>query len=151
MHMKRLFILLSLVLGFFVSQKTIAQTLLPPSDFEVLMAVAPGDSSNVFGDTLFSSNTRLVGTMVVTLQDTTSVQSINVSMGDTIGGSNLFQKTFLFDNSGIFSDGTSYSRIGLNVYLGIGNYVGLNNFYSQVVLKDSSGNSSVAVFYSPNN
>jgi hypothetical protein len=133
------------------SKRAKAQDIVPPSDFEVYMTVAPGDTSKVFGDTLFYSTTHLVGSMVIVLQDTLNIKSITVSMGSSSGGSDLFQKTFTFDNSGAFSDGTSYKRTGMNVYLGIGNYTGLNNFYSQAALNDNSGYSTPVVTYSPNN
>lgn len=130
--------------------KSIAQDVMPPTDFQVYMEVAPTDTTNLFGDSLFSPNTQLTGTVVLVLQDTSNIKNINVSIGAASGGSNLFQKTFVFDNAGSFSDGTSYKRQGLVVYLGVGAYTGLNSYSAQVTLQDNSGYSTPVVSFSNN-
>jgi hypothetical protein len=150
--MKKILLVLFIIPVLLFSYKRAkAQDIVPPGDFEVYLVVSPTDTSHVFGDTTFYSNTHLIGTMVIALQDTANIKSISVSMGSSSGGTDLFNKTFTFDNSGTFQDGTSYKRVGLIVYLGVGNFMGLNNFYSQVVLQDNSGYSTNPVTYSPNN
>lgn len=114
------------------------------------MQQSGNDSTIVFGDTVFSSQAILMGSVFVKLQDTLNVSKIHVKLGTTQGGNNLFSKDFLFDVSGNLSDGTSYVRNGLNVLLGIGQFVGLNSYYAEVRLEDTSQNLSDAIYYNQN-
>jgi len=127
-----------------------AQTVLPPSRMEVYMQQAGTDSVIVFGDTVFSSQAILMGTVFIKLQDTLNLSKIHVKLGTTSGGSDLFSKDFSFDVSGNFSDSTSYTRNGLNVLLGIGQFIGLNSYYAEVRLEDTSQNLSDPIYYNQN-
>ncbi len=129
---------------------TNTQTVLPPSRMEVYMQLASNDSTVVFNDTSFTSQNILQGTVFIKLQDTLSLAKIHVKLGTTQGGSDLFSKDFLYDDSGNFTDGTSYSRNGLNILLGIGQFTGLNSYYAEVKLEDTSQNLSDPVYYNQN-
>ena len=122
---------------FFIYQIGFSQTV---SRMEVFMQVDPSDTTNLFGDTLFQSNTKLLGTMVLSVSDTIGIASLSVKVGTSSGSGNLFQKTFTFDTSGNFNDGTSYIRKGYIIHLGINGFTGVNNFYSKVDLINSAGN-----------
>jgi hypothetical protein len=110
------------------------------SRMEVYMQVNQNDTTNLFGDTLFQSYTKLTGTMLITLTDTTGIASVNVKVGSTAGAVDLFHKLFTYDLTGDFSDGTDYRRHVFVIHLGLGNFTGVNTFYSSADLIDSSGN-----------
>src|SRR5688500_351274 len=127
-----------------------AQTVLPPSRMEVYTHRSNIDSIIVFNDTLFSSQSILIATVFLKLQDTLNLAKIHVKLGTTPGGSDIFSKDFLFDVEGSFSDNTSYWRGGLKILLGIGQFTGLNSYYSEVQLEDTSQNLSDAIHYNLN-
>lgn len=127
-----------------------AQTVLPPSRMEVYMQLSNNDSSIVFDDTLFSSHSILDGTVYIKLQDTLNLSIIHVKLGTTQGGSDIFNKDFVFDEAGDFTDNTWYLREGLDVMLGIGEFIGLNSYFSEVRLEDTSQNLSDTVYYNHN-
>ena len=127
-----------------------AQTVMPPARMEIYMQLSNSDSTIVFDNKLFSSQSILLGTVFIKLQDSLGLAKIHVKLGTTSGGNDIFSKTFLFDVTGNFSDGTSYLRNGLKVLLGIGQFVGLNNYYSEVRLEDTSQNLSPPIYYNKN-
>jgi hypothetical protein len=127
-----------------------AQTVSPPSRMEIYTHRASNDSIIVFNDTLFSSQSTLIATVFLKLQDTLNLAKIHVKLGTAPGGSDIFSKDFLFDVEGSFSDNTSYWRGGFKVLLGIGQFIGLNSYYSEVQLEDTSENLSDVIHYNLN-
>jgi len=142
---KLIILIITLFLG--LRSDVFSQSIPAPSDFQVLATMKVGDSVNVFGDTLFFPINNYTGTAVITLIDTTGISKINFSLGSTNGIWNLLSKTFVFDNAGTFSDGTSYSRNKFVVYLGVGNYTGQDSIYSQVTLQDTAGNLTTPILF----
>lgn len=122
-----------------------AQNLTAPKSLRVVMAVLPNDQTMNPGDTAFKANTQLSAKAFVSLHDTTGIQKIHFKMGSSDGGSNYRNKTFVFDQSGVLADGTSYSRHKKTVVLGLGNLTGVNLYYAEVWLEDANGNISTKV------
>ena len=100
------------------------------------------DSLPVITDsTLFSSS------MNVSLVDTTNISSIDVSMGSTLGGSDIVQHSFTYDVSGGLGSGLSYTRDGYNLSLGLGSFYGILSFYAEIKIHRSDGSYSDAIIY----
>lgn len=114
---------------------------------EVYMKVAVGDTTNLFGDTLFHSHTRLNGSMIIVLNDTSDISTLHVKLGTSQGGSDLLQKDFQYDVSGVFTDGTSYSRDYKTIRLGLGEFTGLNHYYAELQMEDGSSQSGPVYYY----
>lgn len=70
--------------------------------------------------------------MFIALSDTNNVSSFIVKLGTTEGGNDIFQKTFIYNTTGIFEDGTSYTRDGAYVRLNLGKYATLTTYHAQV-------------------
>jgi hypothetical protein len=125
----------------------IGQTIPVPRAMEVYLQVLPSDTTNLFGDSIFSPNTQVKAKMVIILRDTINISSLNITVGSSANSTNLFQKNFTFDLVGLFNDGTSYERNGLIIYLGLGNFTGLNTFYSSIRLQSPSGYITSPIMY----
>ena len=148
---KNIFILIALTALFNLSNKLKAQTIsLSPERMEVFMELNESNTSGTVNDTLFASNAQVKGRMVIVLQDSTDISKIYVKLGNTTGASNLLSKIFNFDQAGNFTDGTSYKREGLIIYIGLGNFTGLNVYYGEAKLEDANGVSGTPVTYNNN-
>ncbi|MFI5219199.1 MAG: hypothetical protein ACHQNT_06890 [Bacteroidia bacterium] len=121
----------------------------PPSSMEVFMEVAPNDTNNLqnYNDSVFFNLTQLKSTMALLLEDTTNVINIHVKLGTTLGSSDLLNKIFVFDQSGIFMDGTSYKRENEVIYLGLGNFIGINTYYAEAKLEYANAVFSQSIYF----
>lgn len=70
--------------------------------------------------------------MTVNVFDETGIYAIQVSLGSTLGGSDLLSKSFAFDQFGNVGNGCTYSRTGEVITLGLGDYQGLSSYFSEV-------------------
>jgi hypothetical protein len=113
-----------------------AQTTSPAKSLLVIMKVNPGDTTMSPGDTAFKSNTVLNAKAIVLLNDTNNVYKIHLKIGTTDSTGDLLTKTFIYGQQGIFSDGTSYSRVGKALYFGLGNFTGINRYFGDVKLEN---------------
>ena len=86
--------------------------------------------------------------MLVALSDTSNVSQLEVKLRKTSGASDLLQKTFTYDVSGAFTDGTSYQRAGYNITLGLGNYYGLSTEYGELRIRRTDSSLSDPVTFS---
>lgn len=68
----------------------------------------------------------------ITLLETVNIEKVIVKMGIERDSSDLLLKEFIFDQSGTFSDGTSYSRTGKKITLGLGTYDNMEHFNGEV-------------------
>ena len=124
-----------------------AQNIAPPSLMEVYLIAAPNDSTNNWGDTAFAQNASTYAKMFCTVTDTSNILKMHLSLGSTLDGNELMEKTFLFNNQGTFTDGTSYIRNGFNLEIVLGIFLGLNRFYANIVLEDNAGHFSDVLTY----
>jgi len=131
-----------------------AQGIQPPSDMQVrLSPVGNVDFASVNVDTMSNplnavSDTALFSySLIITVQDTNNIDTILVKTGTTDGGSEIFQNQFQYSQSNNLPQGTSYIREGNNITIGIGNYSYHDLFYCEIVLKDSSGNTTTPYKY----
>lgn len=115
------------------------------SDLSVLMEIVQG--SNNFQDTVISSSESVKGTMVIEVDDVSTISKIQVKMGSTDGGNEFFSETFDFDATENLPSGISYKREGKVIYLGIGTFTGLNHFFAEAKLEDAQGALSAPVKY----
>ncbi len=148
---KNIFILTALTAVLTLSNKLNAQTIsLIPARMEVFMELNEASGAGTVNDTLFAANAQVKGRMVIVLQDSSDISKIYVKLGNTAGSSDLLTRTFNFDQSGTFADGTSYKREGLIIYLGLGTFTGLNVYYGEARLEDANGVSGTSVTYNNN-
>ncbi|UPT68643.1 MAG: hypothetical protein M0D57_08490 [Sphingobacteriales bacterium JAD_PAG50586_3] len=100
---------------------------------------------NIFVETHFNSTDSINGSdslylevlkepqMLIELTDTNNITTFNVKLGTTFGGSEIFEKTFDFNNIGEFQDGTSYIRQGNYVRILLGKYPVFSAYHAQVM------------------
>lgn len=94
-----------------------------------------------------SDTTLFHAEMKVALFDTVGISKLHVKVGSTLGGIDIFQKSFAYDNFGIFTDSTSYNREGYNVDLGLGNHIGLIRYFAQLILERVDGTMTSPVYF----
>ncbi len=94
----------------------------------------------------FNATTLLDASLIVKLLDTINISSINVKITDSTSGTfTNFSKTFLFDVTGPFTDGTNYKRNGNTLVLHLGStFMGIKNYTATVQLITNNG-----INYSP--
>ena len=83
----------------------------------------------------------------VHLFDTTDVQSIEVKIGTTPGGSDLVNHSFAFDVTGSLGSGMTYLRDGYLVQLDLGLILNLVDYFAEVRLQRMDGSYSPTVVY----
>lgn len=146
---------LTLIICFLLSiliNKLSAQSIPGPASMEVYMQKAESDTTNLYADTLFQANTKQIGKMVIVLSDTFNINKIHIKIKSSSSSStDLFNKIFLYSQSGVFSDGTSFERISNVLYIGLGNFTGLNSFFGEAKLESLSGYQTLPVTYSNTN
>ena len=81
-----------------------------------------------------SDSTKTSVMMTIQLFEFTGIESIRVKLGTTEGGSDLLDKTFVFDVSANLGN-YSYSRTDYTVTLGLGSYNGLTSYFSEISLE----------------
>ncbi len=123
-----------------------AQTFTGPRKIELLFENSFSDTTaNANGD-FFSFSPKVKATAILLLNDTTDIAEIHVRLGLSAGDSSLLNKTFIYDSSGIFADGSSYNRNGLVVHLGLGTFENsLDKYYAEAWLENSLGIHSLSV------
>ncbi len=132
--------------------KLSAQSIPAPTSMEVYMQKAESDTTNLYADTLFQANTKQFGKMIVVLEDTFNISKIYVKIKTSSGAAtDLFNKTFLYSQSGVFADGTSFERILNVLYIGLGNFTGLNSFFGEAKLESTTGYQTLPATYSNTN
>lgn len=97
----------------------------------------------VSGDTLTYHNPQ----MLLDLSDTSAITDIEVSLGTTVGGTDIISKTFTYNIEGDFQDGTSYIRDGSIVRLNLGTYQAINTCYASARLRYANGSYSAPVTF----
>ncbi len=136
------FLAILFLIAFLLIGKVFSQTYYPINDISCYFEIL-GNNTNSPEDTLVSAGTLLKGTVLTTLSDTNNITAFNVKVSSNDGKNiSLFQKTYAFDLSGNFNDGTSYKRDGYNVYLGISIYTGLNYYIINVAATKTDGTNS---------
>ena len=138
-----LFISLSVLVCF----KAFSQNIAPAQSMEIYTEIVNTSNGQVASLDFLPTDT-LKATMVLVLQDTTSINKINVKFGTTLGNINLLNKSFNFDENGNLSDGTSYLRKGFVVYLMLGkSFANIPIYYSEATLESATGIKSTAKLY----
>ena len=95
-----------------------------------------------------SDSTTFSVIMKIAISDTTSINSLQVSLTKEEGDNTfILSKTFAYNVAGTFSDGTSYSRIGYEITLGLGNYIGTIRPYAELIVTNNSGLTTDPIIY----
>lgn len=98
------------------------------------------NSAPLPGDTAFRAFALLDGKAIIQLLDTTGITSIRVAITDTLSGAyTIFDKTFTYDVTGPFTDGTSFRRTGNKVYLELGTFRGMLKYNLEITIQPSTG------------
>ncbi|UPT69008.1 MAG: hypothetical protein M0D57_10475 [Sphingobacteriales bacterium JAD_PAG50586_3] len=85
--------------------------------------------------------------MFVELDDTLLISEIDVKLGTTETGAEIFQKSFEFNTNGEFEDGTTYVREGNVLRMDLGRYLGFSTCFATVRLQYSNGTFSSPVSF----
>lgn len=150
--MNKLILIICSLFTILSSNQIKAQSIPAPTSMEVYMQKAESDTTNLYADTLFQANTKQFGKMIVVLEDTFNISKIYVKIKTSSGAAtDLFNKTFLYSQSGVFADGTSFERILNVLYIGLGNFTGLNSFFGEVKLESTTGYQTLPATYSNTN
>ena len=150
--MNKLPFLSLIILTFFITTISKAQTIPAPTNIEVYMQKAETDTTNLYADTLFKANTNQIGKMVIVLEDTFNISKIYVNIKSSANSTTtLFTKTFIYSQSGNFSDGTSLNRVQNVLYIGLGSFMGLNTWYGESKLESPTGYQTQTVIYDNTN
>ena len=96
------------------------------------------------GEVIGDYDSIYVPTVVITIEDTTTLSEIAVKLGTIQGASDLLQHDFVFDqNTGLPQD-CSYERDGNTITLALGSG-SAGTFFAELFLRDSSGNTTSAL------
>ena len=79
------------------------------------------------------------GQLMYVLLPDSSVSEIDVELGSKQGMSDLFDAAFVYDLTSGLPSGQSYSRTGLQVYLGLGNFTVPTAYFARIRLKNNAG------------
>lgn len=85
--------------------------------------------------------------MNLNLYDSTDIQSIEVKIGRTDGGTEFINHDFAFDVSGSLAGGMSYFRNGYSIQLGLGELAGVYSYYAEVRIKHLNGSYSPSISF----
>ncbi len=91
-----------------------------------------------------------IGTVMVSLEDSTNVSEIEVNLGSKNSFNDLFSHSYTFDNSTGLPSGLTYTRQNLNIFLGVGTLNFPTALNVKVRIKDNSGNWSSYLEYISN-
>ena len=83
-----------------------------------------------------SSNT---GIFSLVIPDSTNISEIELQIGSNANPSEVFEHTFVYDQTSGLPTGLSYSRDGVNITLGLGTLAPLNIYHVKTRLKNGSG------------
>jgi hypothetical protein len=131
--MKKLFLILSIALFLIFTQTTFTLAQSPDLIDDLQLKFEPLTTKNIL-DTLVRIS------CIITLKDTNNIAKIHIKARSTLGGSEKFSKSFLF-NPSTNSDlplGASYIRVGNTIYLVVGNYLNQQLYY-EAQLEDKEG------------
>lgn len=139
--MKKLFATLCLSVFCFVS---FSQN--PVSSVQINPSYPSATTSQVSGmDTETRAHVQTDLSVEINLSSVVNMGKIAVKVGLVEGSSDLFYKEFEFDTPGTFADGTSYSRSGNIVTIGIGSFSGYGKYYTEVVAIRTNGSAETGV------
>lgn len=139
--MKKIFATLCLSVFWLVS---ISQN--PISSVQVNPSYPNATSSQVSGmDAETRSHIQTDLAVEVNMSSVVNMGKIAVKVGLTEGGSDLFYKEFDFASPGTFADGTSYTRSGNTLTIGLGSFSGYGTYYTEVIAIRSNGNTETGV------
>ena len=79
------------------------------------------------------------GIFSIVIPDSTNISEIELQIGSNENPSEVFEHTFVYDQTSGLPTGLSYSRDGVNINLGLGTLVPLNIYHAKTRLKNSSG------------
>jgi hypothetical protein len=116
---------------------TKAQNILPAQRVDMMLEATTSTTATPSNDSTFASNAMVATKIMIVLQDTVHLAKIHVKLGTTATNYNLITKQFIYATTGIFTDGTSYTRNGFVVTLNLGSYLGLQNAYAEIKLEDT--------------
>ncbi len=143
-------IISTLVLGLAITVGLKAQTV--PSPTEVMVNMEPVNEMVIPEEVLdtLSNPMSLLGpteelnlSVSMILTDTNTVSKIHIKLGTTLGGSDLLENTYIYD--GTPSEPLSYFRDGDMLTLGMGTHLNSGVFYCEIILEDSTGNTSLTI------
>jgi hypothetical protein len=83
-----------------------------------------------------SSNT---GIFSLVIPDSTNISEIELQIGSGEDPSEVFEHTFVYDQTSGLSNGLSISRSGVTINLGLGTITPLNIYHVKTRLKNNSG------------
>jgi len=95
-----------------------------------------------------SNSSQFKAEVKITLIDSSDIADILVKMGSTRKDSDILNKTFVYDQAGTFSDGTSYSRAKNIITVGLGTFPRLDHFFGEVYIQRSDGSLSDPISFS---
>lgn len=90
---------------------------------------------------LVTANDTLKISVSMLLEDTLVLSKIHIKLGTTLGGNNLLDQTFLYDNGNLTLP-QGYFREKEIVTIVLGEYPYTGVFYNEIVLEDVDGNQS---------
>jgi hypothetical protein len=106
------------------------------------MEIRDSTTSNnydVNGNPTVTDSTVFGASMNILLYDTVGISSIAVLFGRSEGVYDLLQKTFTFNSTGTFPDGTSYYSSGLSITLGLGEFTDLKHYSAELIVHRTNG------------
>ena len=106
-----------------------------------------GNNFSPDGLPIVSNSTIYNVGMNVSLYDTSNIQSIEVSLGSSQGGTDILSHTFSNDVSGSLGNGLSYLRNGYQLNLGLGQLTGLQDYFTEVKGKRTNGTYSPVILF----
>ncbi|MBL7915953.1 MAG: hypothetical protein JNL49_13040 [Bacteroidia bacterium] len=83
-----------------------------------------------------SNNT---GIFSLVIPDSTNISEIELQIGSIANPTEVFEHTFVYDQTSGLPTGLSYSRAGVNINLGLGSLTPLNIYHVKTRLKNGSG------------
>ncbi len=121
-----------------LAQATLSQQLKTPLLFLILFwCFSLNANAQTPTDVTLSVN-AVTGLLYVALPDS-NISEIELQIGTKPGLSDVFSHTFTFDQTTGLPSGMTYSRNGLNTYLGLGAITPNTVYDSKVRLKSTSG------------
>lgn len=137
--MKTSFSYLVLLVFLFVGSTTShAQNVNPVLAMDIA-STSIANNASADGLPLITDSTVYSVSMNVSLYDTTNIQSIEVKVGTTAGGSDLFNHSYVYDVFGNLGNARTYSRNGFQVTLGLGSLIGIDSYFSEVRIQFMDG------------
>lgn len=90
---------------------------------------------------LVAANDTLKISLSMLLEDTSSLHKIHIKLGTTLGGNDLLEQVFIFDDGNLTLP-QIYFREAEMVTIGLGEYLNSGIFYCEIVLEDVEQNLS---------